>query len=150
MKHALAVTALLLDTCSSGGPPSLLVASYAQTYTQVRPCRPSSDHNLNNVLVFADPLAAPAYTDRMEDFPAGATVLKEEHDIDDVDCTGPIVEYTLMQKLATGSSRLTIDWRWQSISPSDSVMTQDDKRCINCHADCGGPPYGYAGTCSAP
>jgi hypothetical protein len=143
------LVALVLGACTSD-PPSLLPANYAQTYTQMRPCRPSTDHDQHYVVVKADATAATAYTDRMEDFPVGSTVVKEEHDLDDDTCTGAIIEITLMQKLAPRSSIKTLDWTWQQLTPDNHVVNQDDKRCLNCHADCGGPPYGYAGTCSAP
>lgn len=141
-----------LCACGESGPAyeSLLAESYPTGFAAMRPCRPSSDHDLTNVKIFADQTAAPTYLDRMGEFPVGSVVVKEEYDLDDTACTGPVVLWTVMSKLAAGTSTLTSDWRWQRIGRDRKVATQDEKRCINCHADCGGPPFGYNGTCSEP
>ncbi|MEO6951035.1 MAG: cytochrome P460 family protein [Polyangia bacterium] len=163
MKISLLCPRLLVIACSvacsvvcspgCGGPSapkyvSGLPADYATTFKQVRPCRSSTEHNLDNVTVFTDDAAYIPYTGRMEPFPTGAVVVKPEYDIDDTDCSGNIIQWTVMVKLDNGTSPLTNDWRWQRIFADKKVVTQDDRNCINCHADC--TDYGYAFTCSAP
>ena len=137
-------------TDSASGPASLLPKDYAATYTMVRPCRLSGDHDLNYVTVMADSAAAGPYVMRTTDFPEGSLVVKEEHDPGDMDCSGPIITWTLMQRLATGSSPDTDDWTWQRLDAKGHVMTENDNNCISCHKTCGVPPDGYEGTCSMP
>ena len=96
----------------------------------------------------ADALAMGPYQNRTIPFPVGATLVKEEYAPSDTSCSGAIQRWTLMQKLPPGSSPQTLDWRWQQIGLDHKVVTQDEVRCINCHADCGKAPDGYAGTCT--
>jgi hypothetical protein len=146
-----------LVACHGAGPPKppvytpLLPADYASTYQQVRPCKESADHDLNNVTVLADPAAFGPYTTRTGSFPVGATVVKQEHDMADENCTGNIVQWTIMVKLADGSSPSTLDWTWQNVLADRSVQTQNDKRCISCHSQCGeAAAGGFMSTCSQP
>ncbi len=136
-----------------GGPSaptyvSDLPADYAARFRQVRPCRSSTEHDLDHVTVFADDAAYGPYTGRTDPFPTGAVIVKPEYDLDDKDCSNNIIQWTVMTKLEEGSSPLTNSWRWQRIFSDKKVVKQDDRNCINCHADCA--EYGYAFTCSAP
>jgi hypothetical protein len=144
--------------CSCGGgdpapdasPPPAFPADYQSSYVQVRPCRPSTDHDLNNVKVFADPGSANTYMMRDQPFPTGAVLLKEEYSLSDTSCTGPIFQWTVMVKLPDGSSTTTLDWHWQKVDENHQTLTDDDPRCYSCHRTCGVAPQGYAGTCSPP
>jgi hypothetical protein len=144
----------LLAACSEdapedeGGPAPLFPASYASTYSEVRACRSSTEHDFARVRVLADPAATPPYLGRDADFPEGSIVLKEEYDVDDTACAGDIVRWTVMQRLPTGSSSATLGWRWQDVDSARRVKTQDEPRCIGCHTTCGVPPEGYQGTCT--
>ncbi|MEO7735600.1 MAG: cytochrome P460 family protein [Kofleriaceae bacterium] len=133
-----------------GVQTTLFPAAYAASYVKVRPCRPSADHDLNNVTVLVDPDAVSAYMARDRPFPTGSVVVKAEYDFGDTDCTGPITLWTVMVQLPAGSAPSTIDWHWQKIDANRDVTTDNEPRCIGCHTTCGGPPDGYAGTCSAP
>lgn len=132
---------------SSGTAPSF-PADYAASYVEVRGCRNSGDHELNRIRVLADPAALAPYDDRDTEFPVGAVVLKEEHDFADTDCTGVPVRWTVMTRLATGSSTETLDWYWQDVDEGRRVVSENDSRCIGCHTGCGVPPQGYLGTCT--
>jgi hypothetical protein len=123
-------------------------AGYAASYSEVRDCRNSGDHELNRIRVLADASALAPYRDRDVDFPVGAVVLKEEHDFADTDCTGTPVRWTLMRRLAAGSSPQTLDWYWQDVDAERRVTSENDSRCIGCHTGCGVPPEGYQGTCT--
>lgn len=125
-------------------------ADYEDTYTEVRDCRQSGDHDLNVVRVLADPIALAAYADRTQPFPIGATVIKEEYAFGDVDCTGPITQWTVMQKLEVGTAPDMLDWRWQRVDASRNVIEEDTPRCWGCHTTCGVPPDGHDGTCTVP
>ncbi len=118
-------TLLLLALAACHGGPNtpvytpLLPADFAATYKEVRPCRNSTDHDTlnNNVTVLADPTAYGPYTTRTAPFPVGApVVVKQEHLMEDENCTEGIVQWTIMVKLADGSSPSTDDWTWQNIA----------------------------------
>lgn len=126
----------------------LLPADYADSYTEVRDCRASGDHDLNHVRVLADDAALDAYQNRDEPFPEGAVVVKEEYEFDDDTCEGPIKQWTLMQRLQDSGD--TLGWRWQQIDAQRHVVSEDSSRCIGCHSGCGVPPDGYQGTCAMP
>lgn len=148
----LVASVVLVAACGTDHPKpkSILPADYAATYVQTRTCRGSADHDLHNVTVFVDPTGAAAYQMRVAPFPTGSVVVKEEYDIGDVACAGPIIQWTVMVKLDDGSSPQTIDWHWQKIDAKQGVVSDDEPRCISCHTTCGQPPVGYAGTCSMP
>lgn len=139
-----------VGACGTDSPAPIFRTDYAASYTKVRDCRASADHDLNNVLVLADPLALEPYQMRDRPFPTGAVVLKEEYDFSDVTCTGPIKLWTVMVQLAPGSSPATQDWHWQKVDAGRGVVTDNEPRCYSCHATCGVPPDGYLGTCSMP
>ncbi len=132
-------------------PPDPLVPSdYRDTYVEVRDCRQSGDHDLDNVRVLADPAALVPYRDRMDPFPVGATVVKEQYDFGDSDCSGPIVRWTVMQRLEDGSDPGNLDWAWQALDADFQVVRDEDiLRCSDCHRGCD-PPVGYMGTCTEP
>lgn len=145
------LAALAICACGGGKDETQLFrADYLSSYVQVRPCRPSPDHDLNNVRVLADPLAASAYQMRDRPFPTGAVVLKEEHDSDDINCTGPVTFWTVMVKTPDGNSPSMLDWHWQKVDADRTVATDNEPRCYGCHTACGVPPDGYQGTCSVP
>lgn len=146
-----AATLVLLAACSSTpDDTTLFPAGYATTYTQVRPCRASPDHDLDNVTVWTNGSATEPYVMRDNPFPTGSVVLKEEHDVEDATCSGPITQWTVMVKLPDGSSPATYDWRWQRVYADRAINTDNDPRCYSCHSACGVPPDGYLLTCSAP
>ena len=90
------------------------------------------------------------YTGRGQPFPTGAIVLKEQYKNSDTSCAGPIVDFTVMQKLDVGSSPGTLDWSWQKVSGDHHTVNTDIGRCTDCHVACGKPPDGYDGTCTVP
>jgi hypothetical protein len=130
------------------GPSASFPADYAATFTEVRDCRNSGDHDLSRVRVLADPAALGPYQRRDADFPVGSVVLKEEHEFSDTDCSAEPVRWTVMKRLATGSSPETLDWYWQDLDEMRRVQTENDSRCVGCHTTCGVPPEGYLGTCT--
>jgi hypothetical protein len=158
---ALAVATVVVSGCpgdddpaddSTGGSDAAPVfpSDYEATYVEVRNCRGSGDHDLNNIRILADPAARTPYEDRAAPFPDGAVVLKEEYDFGDTTCEGPLKQWTVMQKLAPGSSPDTLDWAWQRVDEDRIVVEEDPPRCIGCHTSCGVAPDGYEGTCAVP
>ncbi len=135
------------DDAPSGPAPSF-PADYASTYSEVRDCRSSSEHEFMRVRVLADAIALGPYVGRDADFPVGSVVLKEEYDFADTACAGDVIRWTVMTRLATGSSPETLDWYWQEVDAARRVETEDENRCIGCHTGCGVPPDGYQGTCT--
>jgi len=147
------VLAALAAGCSGddggGGTPPLFPTDYAASYQEVRNCRASIEHGAVRIRVLAAPDALTPYTGRTAPFPTGAIVLKEEYDDSDLDCTGPKVNYTVMQKLDVGSSAETLDWTWQEVGPDLKDREADIRRCYQCHTDCNAPE-GYDHTCTVP
>lgn len=123
---------------------------YEASYTEVRDCRGSGDHDLNNIRILVDGDALTAYEGRMEPFPEGAVVLKVEYDFGDTTCAGEIKQWTAMRKLAEGAGEDTLGWEWQKVNAERQVETEDEPRCIACHTGCGVEPDGYDATCSIP
>ena len=151
---ALALASVLAAACGGGGDDgvetTLFPADYASTYTEVRDCRKSADHDLNNIRIVADPTALASYQERTEDFPDGSIVIKEEYDFADNDCSGEIIQWTVMVKGGADSSSDTLGWHWQQVNGSRNVDTENEFRCINCHTECGDAPGGFDGTCAEP
>ena len=177
MKYVVSLLGVLLSVvaCKSDPAPmpdgpdpvSILPASYTATFTEVRACRgPSTEHNQKYVRVLADPAAMGPYVTRASEFPVGSVVVKEEYGENDATCAGPIVDWTVMSRLATGSSPATIDWRWQRIIEATGHVQEDlpgncetsgvPCNCVGCHTMCGvydaADPnnHGYLGTCEVP
>jgi hypothetical protein len=141
-----AVAAGATAGCDEAAAPSF-PADYAASFTLVRGCRSSGDHELHRIRVLADPAALASYTSRAARFPEGAVVLKEEYDFADSDCRGPILEWTVMRRLAGGERG---GWAWQRVSAGRQVESEDEPRCIGCHQQCGVAPDGHDGTCAVP
>jgi hypothetical protein len=119
----------------------------------VRNCRYSLDHDLMHIRVLAAPDALTPYNGRTTPFPTGAIVLKEQYGDSDDTCTGPILNFTVMQKLEVGSAPTALDWSWQKVTADHRTVAEKDSpsaRCIQCHTGCGKPPDGYDGTCTVP
>lgn len=148
----LALLGLVAGGCEDPAPVDepLFPVDYAQSYVEVRDCRGSGDHDLNNIRILAGPTALEPYQSRSEPFPVGALLLKEEYDFGDVDCSGPIVQWTVMQRVAEGSAPDLLDWNWQRVDSERAVVDVDGPRCVNCHTGCGAAPDGYQGTCALP
>ncbi|MCX4241357.1 cytochrome P460 family protein [Paraliomyxa miuraensis] len=138
------------DDGDDGGPAPLFPEDYDASYVEVRNCRGSGDHDLHNIRILVDPSGLAAYEGRAEPFPEGSVVMKEEYDFGDVSCSGEIVQWTVMRKLAEGSGEPTLGWQWQELDLDRRVVEEDGQRCIACHTGCGVPPDGYDGTCSIP
>ena len=128
------------------GPPPLFAEDYALTFEEVRDCRMSGDHDFRPVRVLANPAALVPYRDRAAPFPDGAIVLKEEYDFAADDCSGPVVEWTVMRKAAAATDAL--GWDWQRIDATRTVTESDPRACTGCHELCGVAPDGYDGTCT--
>ncbi len=153
----MSLLALVLAACpgdggddDDAGVEPFFPADYAADYVEVRDCRGSGDHDLNNIRILAGPSALTPYQGRLEPFPVDAVVLKEEYDFGDLSCEGPIKQWTVMRRLPTGSSPATLDWTWQQVDEQRRVVDQDVPRCIGCHTSCGVGPDGYEGTCAVP
>ena len=137
------LTLTLLTLCACEPEPTFPV-DYTKSFAEVRNCRSSSEHDSHNIRILASPTALAPYQHRDAGFPIGATLLKEERDYGDVNCSGPVLLWTSMTLQADGG------WHWQSVSPERRVLTTNEGRCIGCHAGCGRSPDGYEGTCAVP
>jgi hypothetical protein len=116
----------------------------------VRDCRLSIEHDISMIRVLASPSALTTYQSRTGEFAEGALLLKEEYGSATPDCSGPILGWTLMQKLAAGSSPDTLDFHWQKVNAQRDIVSEDQTRCISCHTGCGSSKEGYRNTCATP
>lgn len=129
-------------------PERLVGDDWATSFSEVRTCRASPDHDLEHVALWIDPGSKALWercvdafpegdSDCTEVFPAGATFVKPQYF--DAACT-QLARISVAQKdpafAASGG------WHWQEITFDEGVGTvsQDGaiKRCANCHATCGG------------
>jgi hypothetical protein len=125
--------------------------AYVSTYTEVRDCRRSGDHNLRFIKVLVEPAALEPYQGRLLPFPEGAVVLKEEYAFDDPTCAGEPIQWTAMRKRSASSNQL--GWDWQRVDPDFSVVEENKPSCFGCHEPCTGAPPGSVGydyTCTDP
>tara|TARA_R110002096_G_scaffold44524_9_gene119887 strand:+ start:45961 stop:46428 length:468 start_codon:yes stop_codon:yes gene_type:complete len=154
MSRRIAVLALaaLSYGCSddADSTPPLFPDDYQTSYVEVRNCRPSGDHELNNIRILAAPDALVSYRDRNENFSEGAVVLKEEYEFDDRDCLGEVKQWTVMRKLADGTDPSALDWDWQKVDGAGVVVEENTPSCFGCHTGCGSAPDGFDGTCAVP
>ena len=147
---------LVLPVGACGGEdepdePSALPADYKATYTEVRDCRLSIDHDLNYIRVLAAPDALAVYNTRTGTFPVGTLIVKEQFGEDDDSCAGEPTKYTLMQKLADSEQPDDLGWKWQELDANQRVNPEANiERCTSCHANCGVAPEGFDGTCAQP
>lgn len=117
----------------------------------MRGCRQSGGaHDINFIRVLADPAALEPYNNRTDPFPEGAVVLKEEYELGDTDCSGPVLQWSVMNRLGAGAPASLLGWGWQRVSSLGVVLEEDVPRCYGCHMGCGSPPDGYEGTCTVP
>jgi hypothetical protein len=148
--RSLSSTILALAASCTDPEPALYPIDYAATYQEVRNCRFSLEHDLVRIRVLASPDALTAYNGRVEPFPTGAIVLKEQYADSDITCSGPLVEVTVMQKLPIGSAPSELDWKWEKAGADHHLVDFEVRRCRGCHEMCGQPPDGYDGTCTVP
>ena len=125
------------------GPQPLFPEGFETTYSAVRDCRFSIEHDGVTIIVYASPDAAEAYTNGQYPFAPGATIVKKEHR--DGSCT-ELSGYTVMKKTGNGST--AADWSWQRVGADRKVDTEEPaQRCISCHAGC---TEGRDQTCTDP
>ena len=71
-----AVALCLLVACGTDDEvPVLFPADYLASYTEVRDCRKSADHDLHNIRILADPVALASYQNRDAPFPIDAKTI---------------------------------------------------------------------------
>lgn len=145
----LLLAAALAGCGGDDGPVSLIPTNYTASFTEVRDCRRSGDHDFEYIRILADASAAGPYLAREGQIPEGAMLIKEQYDASDQTCAGEIVQWTLAKRLPIGSSPETLDYEWQRVL-ADGRVDDDSQGCVNCHSDCGVPPDGFDGTCALP
>jgi len=111
---------------------TFLPKDYRMTYSEVRDCRRSVDHDLANIIVRTSQIASAAYRGGPYPFPVGSIVVKEEYA--DPDCRG-LLGWTLMRKETAGYDPAFGDWRWQKLDRERRVVMDGKvERCRGCHA----------------
>jgi hypothetical protein len=128
---------------------SIFPANYRDTFTEVRDCRTSIDHDLVYVRIWANPAAVAPYEAREERLPDGSVFVKEEY-MDPL-CAGDLRRWTVMRREDDLYPELD-GWHFQTTDPTGAVLedgaTED---CVTCHLnECGGTESGFDGTCADP
>ncbi|MBA3541593.1 MAG: cytochrome P460 family protein, partial [Deltaproteobacteria bacterium] len=118
-------------------------------FVEARNCRKSADHEIQFIRVLVDEAAREPYVGRALDFPTGAVVLKAQYDYSDVDCTGDVVQWTVMRR-ADDAPAVQLGWNWQRVGADRKVVSENDSSCFGCHTDCTSPPDFYRNTCAVP
>lgn len=153
MRYALLLLLVACDdepTPADAGPAPAFPADYRSHYEELRDCRPSHEHELNHIRVFASPSANEPYRRLSPDFPypVGALLVKEEYELEGCrpeDFKG----YTVMVKEAPGYAPEAGDWRWQQVTANREVVEEGTiGRCIYCHRFHCAPPLGYDLSCA--
>lgn len=125
------------------GPP---VFDDISTWTEVRDCRGSHEHELRFIRVFANALALENYDIWDKPYLVGSTLVKLEYY--DEGCQ-ELVGYTAMEKLEEGKNPPGYDWWWQKLDENKRVTAEGAPfNCIDCHRFHCEPPYGYDLTCA--
>lgn len=140
---------LVLSLAACSDEPALFPSDYAKTYQEVRNCRQSNEHE-GRIRVLASPEALDRYVDRTGPIPVGGILLKESYDELDILCEEPIQSYTVMQRLETGSSPDTLDWKWQRVNADFVEDGTELEKCVSCHTDCSGDVEPFDATCTVP
>jgi len=143
MVRAVAVACSLLVACGGDDGDVMFPSNYKSSYVEVRDCRPSSEHDLHKIVVYAPPATAAIYLARTDPFPIDSLIVKEEYDFTDDACAEDLTWWSAMKKTSAG-------WVFQRVASDRSVIEDTDlERCINCHSACV-PPDGFDGTCAVP
>ncbi|MFN0150400.1 MAG: cytochrome P460 family protein [bacterium] len=113
-------------------------ANFEQSYTLVRDCRFSTDHNLTKVRVYVDSIGAASYLAGTYPLPVGTIAVKVLTDGQADDCAGATEEFVAMRKGVPGTAPTYGDWEWQAVNPDRSVRLSGQlfDQCVACHASC--------------
>lgn len=134
-------------TCEEVSP--VFATDYRDTFTMVRDCRQSIDHDLVFVQIWASPDAVDPYLARTDRLPDGSLFVKEE--FTDPLCAGEMRRWTAMRR-EDDAYPLLDGWHFQ-VRATDGAVLEDGaiEDCVSCHLnECGGTESGFDGTCSDP
>lgn len=125
------------DKSTTPNPPAdeaFFPENYLSTYTMVRDCRLSLEHDSFYIQVYCDPGSAANYQNGTYPLPVGSVVVKTLYNNDD--CTG-LAGYAVMKKGPAGTAPQTGDWIWQDVRADRSVERQGSlASCSGCHSGC--------------
>ena len=122
---------------ADAAPALIFPLDFQASYTEVRNCRPTSEHGLGMLIsVVASPDAAKAYTAGTYPFAEGTILVKTIFEDIDGTCS-EVSTYSAMRKGAKGSSPTTGDWEWQETDASGTILTNRPAgNCFSCHSEC--------------
>ncbi len=138
-----AASVLVVVACASDwDSQTFFPDTFADTYTRVATCRPSTHPKAAYVETWLSPNGAERWAEwkaaiaagatTVEPFAEGTVLVKAQYfdsDCDDLD------NYTAMKKLAVGALPESDDWHWQVVG-AEGATTEccENKNCWNCHA----------------
>ncbi len=128
--------------CASWDDAAFFPADYQDHYTLLSSCKKSSHPSGDYVVVWANGLAAEAFTSGARPFPEGAVLVKTQYN--DSACS-ELSSYTSMRKAAAGTAPERADWQWQTVREGKGVgkccdggNPGDPSSCVGCHTPCAG------------
>jgi hypothetical protein len=147
----LAASSCLIVACAFGGTcetpdptvEPIAPADYRTSFTQVRDCRFSIEHDGVQIRVWANDIAMAAYLAEENPLPVGSVIVKEEFIGDNCDDDPDLNILSVMRKETSGFDNEDNDWHFQEINPtSRAVITNTKTDCIECHRnDCSARDY---------
>jgi hypothetical protein len=145
-QDGLACTLGPIYTCET----PLFDEDYLDSYSVVRDCRRSMDHDGLFIRIYANDVAADVYNARTGALPDGSTFIKEEHTDSTCNEAG-LVGWAVMRRVA-GSRPESDDWQFQFVDTAERELSANVREgCVSCHLnDCLGSGPGFDGTCAMP
>ncbi|MBK8271292.1 MAG: cytochrome P460 family protein [Planctomycetes bacterium] len=132
-------------TCDSANPTidPIVPADYRTTFTEVRNCRFSIEHDGVQIRVWANDIAMAAYLAEENPLPVGSIIVKEEFAGGTCDDDSELNILSVMRKEAAGFDNEDKDWHFQEVNPTSRVVITNTKTdCIECHRnDCSARDY---------
>lgn len=112
-------------------------ADYRTSFTQVRDCRFSIEHDGVNIRVWANDIALAAYLAEADELPVGSVIIKEEFAGGTCDSDDDLTLISAMRKEDPGFDSEDRDWHFQEVTPSDRRVVNNSKTdCTECHRTC--------------
>lgn len=122
------------DTTDPGSTEAAFPADYLASFTQVRDCRFSVEHDGVFITVHANDVANDAYVNGVYPLPEGSMLVKTLYD--DPECS-QLAGYAVMVKMQDGYESGAGDWYWESVDAGRSVEQGGRlQSCLSCHVGC--------------
>ena len=141
----LCLVSITSGACNSWDEEVAAPENFAETYTQLHPCKASAHPQADYVITWLSPEGEATWDEYLAnnadvDFPIGTVSVKAQYT--DASCAD-LEAYTIMEKTSTDSSGEEGGWLWQHVGSDGECLNCDNGvGCASCHAGCQtGPAY---------